>query len=96
MSQFNTETIQKIAHLSRIAISQTDLNHYHQDLVHILDIIDQMNQVNTENVEPMAHPFDQTQVLREDIVTESNQREQLMQNAPAQENGLFLVPKVIE
>ena len=55
-----------------------------------------MNAVDTDNVEPLAHPADAVQRLRADIVTETNQREKYMACAPAQENGLFLVPKVIE
>jgi len=55
-----------------------------------------MNSVNTDNVEPLANPTDAVQRLRADAVTETNHREKYMANAPAQENGLFLVPKVVE
>jgi aspartyl-tRNA(Asn)/glutamyl-tRNA(Gln) amidotransferase subunit C len=62
----------------------------------VLELVDQLQAQNTEGVEPMAHPMDVTQILRKDEVTEANDRENLMSNAPAQEEGLFLVPKVIE
>ena len=62
----------------------------------ILTMIDQMQAVDTEGVEPMAHPLDATQRLRADEVTEDNQREQLQSCAPAVEESLFLVPLVIE
>ena len=58
--------------------------------------IEQMNGVDTSGVTPMAHPLDMAQRLREDVVSEENQREHLQAHAPAVENGLFLVPKVIE
>jgi len=59
-------------------------------------MIDQMQSVDTSQVAPMAHPFDATQRLRADIVTETNQRDYLQLNAPATQSGLYLVPKVIE
>jgi aspartyl-tRNA(Asn)/glutamyl-tRNA(Gln) amidotransferase subunit C len=55
-----------------------------------------MNAVNTDNVEPLANPNDAVQRLRADEVTETNNREKYMANAPAQEDGLFLVPRVVE
>ena len=62
----------------------------------ILDLVEQMNSVDTEGVTPMAHPQDVAQRLREDEVLEENQREHFQSIAPATENGLYLVPKVIE
>jgi len=62
----------------------------------ILGLIDQMQSVNTDNVEPLAHAFDAVQRLRKDEVTESNHRDELQKIAPETDQGLFLVPKVIE
>jgi len=62
----------------------------------ILKLIDQMQSVNTDNIEPLAHAFDSVQRLRDDKVTESNNRNELQKIAPESEEGLFLVPKVIE
>ena len=62
----------------------------------ILALIDQMQSVDTDNVEPLAHPLDMTQRLRPDTVTEEDQRDALQELAPEKEAGLFLVPKVIE
>ncbi|MCK4710630.1 MAG: Asp-tRNA(Asn)/Glu-tRNA(Gln) amidotransferase subunit GatC, partial [Gammaproteobacteria bacterium] len=62
----------------------------------ILDLVDQMSAVNTDDVEPMAHPMDASQRLRADIVTETNQREKFQSVAPKTEDGLYLVPQVIE
>lgn len=59
-------------------------------------LVEQMNQVDTTDIEPMAHPLDQFQRLRADVVSESNQRDILQDNAPSIEDGLFLVPRVID
>lgn len=88
--------VDKIAHLARLQIEEQDAPEYAQNLTNILDLVDQMQAVDTTDVLPMAHPLDAVQRLRSDIVTEDNQREQLQEVAPAVENGLFLVPKVIE
>ena len=88
--------VQIAAHLARIAIEEHDIEGYTQDLSNILNLVDQMQQVNTDDIEPMAHPMDASQRLRADKVTESNQRDYFQQIAPATENGLYLVPRVIE
>jgi len=86
----------KIAYLARVGIDESAMPEYATSLTEILDFVEQMDSADTDNIQPMAHPQDMVQRLREDIVTETNEREQLMQNAPKTENGLFLVPKVIE
>ena len=90
------EEVKKIAFLARLAIKEENIGQYSKDLSGILDLVDQMDAANTENIEPMAHPQDAMQRLRVDAVTEIDQREKLMKNAPATENGLFLVPKVLD
>lgn len=88
--------VEKIAHLARLEISEDDIPEYAQNLSKILDLVAEMNEVNTDGIEPMAHPLDAVQRLRDDVVTQTNQREHFQQNAPQVERGLFLVPKVIE
>ena len=88
--------VQNAAHLARIAIDEQHIDEYTQDLANILALVDQMQAINTDDIEPMAHPTDATQRLRPDTVTEQNQREYFQAIAPATENGLYLVPKVIE
>jgi len=90
------EDIEKIAHLARLSITDTDMSDYARNLSDILDLVEQMSAVDTNGVTPMAHPLDARQRLRADEVTEINQREQLQANAPQVEAGLFLVPQVIE
>lgn len=88
--------IQKVAHLARLSIDDSQVDSTASTISKILELVDQMQNVDTDQVEPMAHPLDATQRLREDTVTEENNREQLQSCAPAVEDGLFLVPKVIE
>ena len=90
------EDVENIAHLARLAIDESDIPEYADNLSNILELVAQMDAIDTENTEPMAHPLDAVQRLRKDEVTESNQREHFQQVAPNTEAGLYLVPKVIE
>lgn len=95
MALDNTD-VEKIAHLARLQISESDTLEVAQRISNILNMIDQMQNVNTDAVEPMAHPFDAVQRLRPDQVTETSQRDYFQKIAPATQDGLYLVPKVIE
>ncbi len=90
------DEVKKMAHLARLDVSAEQVADYAKNLSSILELVEQMNSVDTTGVEPMAHPLHMHQRLREDVVTEGNQREQLQSQAPAVEAGLFVVPKVIE
>ena len=90
------DEVKKIAHLARLQIDEDQVGHYASSLSDILALVDQMNDVDTTGVEPMAHPQHAIQRLREDIVTEVDQREQFQRHAPAVKNGLYLVPRVVE
>ncbi|CAI8243393.1 MAG: Glutamyl-tRNA(Gln) amidotransferase subunit C [Marinobacterium sp. xm-d-530] len=88
--------VERIAHLARLELNEQDIPAYTENLSSILNLIDEMQQIDTDGVEPLAHPLDAVQRLRADEVTELNQRDKLQAVAPAVEEGLFLVPKVIE
>lgn len=88
--------VKKIAHLARLGIAEQDVDHYAKDLSGILNLMTQMGQLDTAGVTPMAHPLDQMQRLREDAVTETDQRGHFQAIAPQTEAGLYLVPKVID
>lgn len=92
----DTDDIKAIAKLARLKVDETDVPLYATNLSSILDLVEQMNSVNTEGVVPMSHPLDVVQRLREDVVTESDQRDEFQKVAPATRDGLYLVPKVIE
>ena len=91
-----SDDIEKIAHLARLAVSDGELDAIAGDLSNILELVEQMNAVDTTGVTPMAHPLEMSQRLREDRVTEPDRREQFQSVAPRVEKGLYLVPKVIE
>ena len=90
------QEIRKIATLARLQIKEDEVERYQQDLSRILEFVEQMNQVDVSNIEPMAHPQELVQRLRIDQVGESNQRDKFQSIAPATQDGLYLVPKVIE
>lgn len=93
---FTPEDIHKIAHLARLNVTDQEITHYTEQLSRILQFIEQMDQVDTNNVAPLAHPLDVNQRLRPDIVTAFDEREKFQKIAPCVEAGLYLVPKVIE
>lgn len=92
----NTNDIKKVAQLARLAVSEGEIAAAQAQLNGIFGLIAEMQAVDTANVAPMSHSQDLTQRLREDAVTESNQREAFQAIAPQVEQGLYLVPKVIE
>ncbi|SDG07507.1 aspartyl/glutamyl-tRNA(Asn/Gln) amidotransferase subunit C [Onishia taeanensis] len=90
------QDVQRAAHLARLGLDDNDADRYVDDLTRILEMADQLQAVDTDGVAPLAHPLDATQRLRADEVTETDQRERFQRNAPAVENGLYLVPRVVE
>ncbi|MGD8908598.1 MAG: Asp-tRNA(Asn)/Glu-tRNA(Gln) amidotransferase subunit GatC [Chromatiales bacterium] len=92
----NRSDVEKIAHLARLALDESQTDAYAKDLSNILNLVEQLETVNTDEVEPMAHPLHMVQRLRGDRVTERDQREENQAVAPRVEAGLYLVPKVIE
>ena len=88
--------VKKIAYLARLGIDQQDVESYTKDLSGMLELMTQMGETNTDGVLPMAHPMDQSQRLRVDEVTEQDNRNNFQAIAPQVEEGLYLVPKVIE
>ncbi|MEY2341359.1 Asp-tRNA(Asn)/Glu-tRNA(Gln) amidotransferase subunit GatC [Acidithiobacillus sp. IBUN Pt1247-S3] len=93
----DTEIVKRIAHLSRIALPEAELPQVADQLERIFALVAEMQAVPTEGIEPMAHPLDLQQPLRPDLLRqECLSREELMASAPHAQDGLFLVPKVIE
>jgi aspartyl-tRNA(Asn)/glutamyl-tRNA(Gln) amidotransferase subunit C len=90
------DQIAKIAELARLELSPADSAAMQQQLNGILAMVDAMSAVDTTGVEPMSHPQQAMQRLREDVATEPDQREKYQAIAPATEDGLYLVPKVVE
>jgi aspartyl-tRNA(Asn)/glutamyl-tRNA(Gln) amidotransferase subunit C len=92
----NSADIKRIAHLARIEVSDAEAEATLTKLTGILGLIEQMQAVDTTGIIPMSHSQNVTQRLRDDVVTETNQRELFQSIAPAVKDGLYLVPKVIE
>jgi aspartyl-tRNA(Asn)/glutamyl-tRNA(Gln) amidotransferase subunit C len=92
----DAEEVKKIAYLARLKVDEADIPGYVSNLSNILDLVAQMDSVNTDDVLPMSHPLDAVQRLRDDVVTETSQRESFQAIAPKIQDGLYLVPKVIE
>jgi aspartyl-tRNA(Asn)/glutamyl-tRNA(Gln) amidotransferase subunit C len=90
------DQIRRIARLARIALEPQESGAVAERLNRVLALIDQMRAVDTTGIEPMSHALDLVQRLRPDEVTETSQRELFQKAAPAVEDGLYLVPKVIE
>ncbi len=88
--------IDKIATLARLRVSPAEADEVAARIGEILAMIDRMRAVDTTGVEPLAHPLDAVLRLRADEVTEADRRDELLALAPANRNGLFVVPKVIE
>ena len=88
--------VEKIAHLARLEFSAPELEAFTTTLSDILAFIEQMNDAPTEDITPMAHPQDVALRLRDDQVTATDRREQLQAIAPHTDQGLYLVPKVLE
>ena len=92
----DTNQVLAIADLSRLQIDEKSITDFQTNLSNVLDLVDQLQAVDTTGVEPMAHPMDAVQRLRADVVTEENNREKFQKIAPSTENGHYLVPKVVE
>jgi len=90
------DEIEKVAYLARVQVDDAAMTSLEKDLSNILDLVDELQAADTDNVAPMAHPLDATQRLRRDEVTEPNQREAFQNLAPEAEDGLYLVPRVVE
>ena len=90
------DEVRRIARLARIALQPDESAAVTERLNGVLAMVEQIRRVDTAGIEPMAHAQDVTQPLREDSVTETDQRERYQAVAPAVEEGLYLVPKVVE
>ncbi len=90
------DEIKKIAKLACLNVDDADVQAYATNLSNILALVAQMDAIDTTGVTPMSHPFDVIQRLREDVVTDTNRREDFQAIAPKTEDGLYLVPKVLD
>ncbi|HUP90999.1 MAG TPA: Asp-tRNA(Asn)/Glu-tRNA(Gln) amidotransferase subunit GatC [Solimonas sp.] len=92
----SADQVRQVAHLARLELQADKVDAYATQLSNIMEMVDQLSKAQTDGVTPMAHPLDMVQRLRPDAITEPDQRELYQANAPAVQDGLYLVPKVIE
>ncbi len=92
----STDDVRKVASLARLAMTEQEMHGAHAQLQNIFELIAEMQAVDTAGIEPMAHAQELSQRLREDAVSEGDQRELFQSVAPQVERGLYLVPQVIE
>lgn len=90
------ETVQYVAALAKLTVSEEEKQKVAKELDHILDYIETMNGLDTEGIEPMSHVLPVKNVFREDVVINQNNREELIKNAPKKKDGCFVVPKTVE
>lgn len=86
--------VEHVAKLARLELTEEEKELYTKQLGDVLKYVDQMNEVNTSNIKPMAQVVDMVNVMREDVVHYEQTKEELMANAPEKENGFFKVPKI--
>ena len=86
--------VEHVAKLARLELTDEEKELYTKQLGDVLKYVDQMNEVDTSNVKPMAQVVDLVNVMREDVVHYEQTKEELMANAPDEENGFFKVPKI--
>ncbi len=94
--KIDKNTINKIARLSRIKLDDKESEDYINDLNSILDWVEQLNEVNTENVQPLSNISSSILPKREDVSKDTNSSEEILENAPDKLEGFFAVPKVVE
>jgi aspartyl-tRNA(Asn)/glutamyl-tRNA(Gln) amidotransferase subunit C len=92
----DAETVRRIAHLARIAVSEDEIEPLQRELNAILAFVEQLSELNVEDVEPMTSVIPMQMKKREDKVTDGNIADDIVKNAPATEDHFFLVPKVVE
>lgn len=86
--------VEHVAKLARLELTEEEKEKFTRQLGDVLKYVDQMNEVDTSNVEPLSHPIDFVNVMRDDVVKYEQTKEALMQNAPEVEDGFFKVPKI--
>lgn len=90
------ETIDYVGILAKLELSGEEKEQAKKDMANMLNYIDKLNELDTEGVEPMSHVFPVNNVFREDVVTNGDDRENILKNAPEEKDGMFNVPKTFE
>ena len=95
-NHISDETIEYVGILAKLELSGAEKEQAKKDMESMLDYVDKLNELDTDGVEPMSHVFPVNNVFREDIVTNGDDREEILKNAPERKDGAFVVPKTVE
>ena len=90
----STDDVKHVAKLARLELTEEEINKYSKQLGSILEYVEQMNEVDTTGIEPMPHPIPVYNVMREDVVKYEQTKDEMLANAPFEEDGFFRVPKI--
>ncbi len=95
-NKISDETIEYVGILAKLELNEEEKKQAAADMEKMLDYIDKLSELDTEGVEPMSHVFGRTNVFREDVVTNEDDRESILKNAPEEKDSMFVVPRTVE
>lgn len=95
-NKISDETIEYVGILAKLELNEEEKKQAAADMEKMLDYIDKLSELDTEGVEPMSHVFGRTNVFREDVVTNGDDRESILKNAPEEKDSMFVVPRTVE
>ncbi|EFI85344.1 Aspartyl/glutamyl-tRNA(Asn/Gln) amidotransferase subunit C [Listeria grayi] len=96
MSNISKETVEKVAHLAKLEVSEREAEVFAEQLGNIITMVEKLNTLDTANVEPTSHAIDVSNVLREDVAHPGLDRKLVLKNAPETQDGMFKVPTILE
>lgn len=96
MSRISEEEVKHVANLARLAVTDDEVKKFQQNLDAIITYAEQLNEIDTENIEPTSHVLDMKNVMREDVPSKGLPREEVLKNAPEHQDGQIKVPSIIE
>ena len=94
--QITDETIEYVGILAKLELSDEEKEQAKEDMTNMLDYVGKLNELDTEGVEPMSHTFSVNNVFREDVVTNGDDRENMLANAPEKKDGAYKVPRTFD
>lgn len=96
LSNISKETVEKVANLAKLEVSDNEATAFAGQLGKIIELVEQLNTLDTSNVEPTSHAIEVSNVLREDVAAKGLDRKEVLKNAPDQQDGMFKVPTIME
>ncbi|OIJ13654.1 asparaginyl/glutamyl-tRNA amidotransferase subunit C [Anaerobacillus alkalidiazotrophicus] len=96
MARITKDQVKHVAHLARLSVTEEEVEQFTEQLDKIISFAEQLNELNTEGIEPTTHVLDIKNVLREDVVKESLKNEEVLKNAPDEQDGQVKVPSIME